>query len=124
MKRICLLIGLVIGTLAVTAQNKYTISGYIRDSLSGETLIGASITIGGQSIGISSNQYGFYSITLPGGTYPVVVSFVGYHPYQSTISLTANIVANFSLLQRSVLEEVIVSSRRRDGNVANALGQY
>ena len=65
MKRISLLVGLVIGTLTVTAQNKFTISGYIRDSLSGETLIGASITIGGQSIGISSNQYGFYSITLP-----------------------------------------------------------
>ncbi|HET9279992.1 MAG TPA: TonB-dependent receptor, partial [Flavitalea sp.] len=101
-------------------QNRYTISGYIRDSLSQETLIGASITISGHGKGINSNQYGFYSITLPEGTYPVVVSFVGYHPQESTISLTGNTVLNFSLLQRSVLEEVVVSSRRRDGNVENA----
>src|SRR5215204_746558 len=120
MKRTALLIGLVIGTLVVTAQNRYTISGYIRDSLSQETLIGASITISGHGKGINSNQYGFYSITLPEGTYPVVVSFVGYHSQQSTISLNGNTVLNFSLLQRSVLEEVVVSSRRRDGNVENA----
>ena len=78
MKKHLLLIGFVFLALFATAQNKYTLSGYVRDSLSGETLIGASITISGENKGINSNQYGFYSITLPAGTYPVVVSFVGY----------------------------------------------
>ena len=120
MKKILLLIGCCIVVIFSTAQNKYTLSGYINDSLSGETLIGASITINGHGKGVNSNQYGFYSITLPEGTYPVIVSFVGYQAQQLSIVLTRNTVLNFSLLQRSVLQEVIVSSRRKDGNVENA----
>jgi TonB dependent receptor/CarboxypepD_reg-like domain/TonB-dependent Receptor Plug Domain len=120
MKKNFLLLIFCLAALFSSAQNKYTISGYIRDSLSGETLIGASIIINGQGKGVNSNQYGFYSITLPEGTYPISVSFVGYHLQQSSITLTQNTVLNFSLLQRSVLQEVIVSSRRKDGNVENA----
>jgi hypothetical protein len=115
-----LLISACIGVLFSTAQNKYTLSGYVRDSLSAETLIGASIIISGQAKGINSNQYGFYSITLPEGTYPVIVSFVGYQVHETTITLTRNTNLNFSLLQKSVLQEVVVSSRRKDGNVENA----
>ena len=120
MKEKLLAVLLLLTTFTLRAQNKYTLSGYIRDSLSGETLIGASITIGGQGKGINSNQYGFYSITLPEGDYPVIVSFVGYHLQQVKITLSANTILNFSLLQRSVLEEVVVSSKRKDGNVENA----
>ena len=120
MKKILLLIGCFLSVLISIAQTKYTLSGYIRDSLSGETLIGASITINGEGKGVNSNQYGFYSITLPEGTYPIIVSFVGYQVQQLTLVFDRNRALNFSLLQRSVLEEVIVSSRRKDGNVENA----
>lgn len=102
------------------AQRKYTLSGYVRDSLSSETLIGASVTIDGRGEGISSNQYGFYSITLPAGDYGLVVSFAGYVPQQVNITLSDNRTLDFNLLQRSMLETVVVSSRRRDGNVQNA----
>src|SRR5690348_3830937 len=99
------------------SQNKFTLSGYVRDSLSGETLIGASVTINGQSKGVLSNAYGFYSITLDEGTYTVTASFTGYLPFDSVITLTRNTEANFNLLQRALLQEVIVSSRRHDNNV-------
>jgi hypothetical protein len=99
------------------SQNKYTLSGYVRDSLSGETLIGASVTINGETKGIVSNAYGFYSITLDEGNYRVTASFTGYLPFDSTIILNKNTEANFNLLQRALLQEVIVSSRRRDNNV-------
>jgi hypothetical protein len=102
------------------AQEKFTLSGYVRDSLSGETLIGATVTISGLGKGIASNQYGFYSITLPRGTYTVIASFTGYQPQPIDITLDKNIQHNFSLSQKAVLQEVIVSSRRRDGNVNNA----
>src|SRR6478672_5804801 len=99
------------------SQNKYTLSGYVKDSLSSETLIGASVTINSQNKGIVSNSYGFYSITLDEGTYKVTASFTGYLPLDSTIDLNKNTEVNFNLLQRALLQEVIVSSRKRDNNV-------
>ena len=47
------------------AQNKYSISGYVKDSLSSENLIGATVSLAGQHKGVSTNAYGFFSITLP-----------------------------------------------------------
>ena len=100
-----------------SAQNKFTLSGYVRDSLSGETLIGATVAVPGQQATIVTNNYGFYSITLPKGNYPLTVTFAGYLAMDSSINLNANREMSFSLLQRSMLQEVVVSSRRRDNNI-------
>ena len=103
------------------AQNKFTISGYAKDSLNGETLVGATISISGQSKGINSNNYGFYSITLPEGKYELVCSYVGYLPRIVELNLSNNFQYNFELLpKRSTSEEVVVTARRRDQNVKNA----
>ncbi len=106
--------------LCATAQEKFTLSGYVRDSLSGETLIGATVSVNGNGKNIASNQFGFYSITLPRGTYMVVATFAGYDMQPLTISLDRNIDQNFYLSAKPVLQEVIVSARRRDGNVTTA----
>lgn len=120
MKYSALTILILLFVFPALAQSKYTLSGYIRDSLSGESLIGATIAVNGQGKSISSNQYGFYSITLPEATYTFYISFAGYQTLQLTLPLDRNIVFNFQLIQRSLLEEVVVSSRRRDGNVQQA----
>ncbi len=117
--RIIFLWFFLLGGLVSSAQNKFTLSGYVRDSLSGDTLIGASVIISGQSRGINSNQYGFYSITLPEGDYVVSASFAGYNIIDTAIELNTNIEISFSLLQRSMMEEVIVTSLRRSNNVKN-----
>src|SRR4051812_43013201 len=96
---------LLVFSLSSPAQNKYTLSGYIRDSLSGETLIGASVLISGQTKGIASNGYGFYSITLPEEAYTVSVSVTGSQPLDSLIGLTGNREINFNLLQRAMMQE-------------------
>lgn len=117
------LVAIVFGVccaLCVNAQEKFTLSGYVRDSLSGETLIGATVSVNGNEKGIASNQFGFYSITLPRGTYMVVATFAGYQMQQLTITLDRNIAQNFPLTAKPVLQEVIVSARKRDGNVTNA----
>jgi hypothetical protein len=106
--------------LCAKAQEKFTLSGYVRDSLSGETLIGATVSVNGHGKAIVSNQFGFYSITLPRGVYLVVVTFAGYEMQQLSISLERNIEQNFQLTGKPVLQEVIVSARKRDGNVTNA----
>lgn len=103
------------------AQNRYTLSGYVKDSLSGETLIGATVVINGQGRGVNSNQYGYYSITLPEGRYTVTCTYTGYRARQIELTLSRSESFNFLIPpDYAVSEEVIVSSRRRDGNVKNA----
>ena len=110
----------------VKAQNRFTISGFIKDSLNGETLIGASIAVQGKKKGISSNQYGFYSITLEEGEYIFISSYIGYQPKILQIKLDGNKQLNFNLLPKiSLSQEVIVTSKKRDANVKNAqMGKF
>ncbi|MBC7851127.1 MAG: TonB-dependent receptor [Chitinophagaceae bacterium] len=124
-QKILLLCGLVFLGNVAAAQSRYTISGYIKDSLSGETLIGATIAINGRTGGVSSNQYGFYSLTLPQGTHTLLFSFAGYLAKQIQVKLDSSLAFNIDLLQRSVLEEVVVFSKRRDNNVKNSqMGKF
>lgn len=105
---------------------KYTVSGFIRDSLSGETLIGATIAVQGKIKGISSNQYGFYSITLEAGAYNFVCSYIGYQYKVIPVQLNANLQLNFDVLPKVALsQEVVVSTKKLDANVKNAqMGKF
>ena len=111
---------------ASLAQSKYTISGYVKDSLTGETLIGASLQLAGSGGGVNSNAYGFYSITLNAGEQILSCSFIGYESRQMQIALSANRQVNFLLVPRaSTGQEVVVYGRRRDENVKNTqMGRF
>jgi outer membrane receptor protein involved in Fe transport len=125
MKKLLLLVVSFI-CLSVTAQKRVTLSGYIKDSLSGETLINATISIQGKTKGINSNQYGFFSITLEEGTYNFICSYIGYQPNIVQINLTTDKVFNFDLLPKTKVSEVIiVTAKKRDNNVKNAqMGKF
>lgn len=105
------------------AQAKFTLNGYVRDSSSGELVIGATVTIGNHRV--LSNQYGFYSVTLPAGRYDMLVSHTSYNSAYYPIVLDSNKEQNVYLpLRAAAMEEVVVYSRRRDANVRNAqMGQ-
>lgn len=117
---------LLLFSSASIAQKRYTISGYIKDSLNGETLIGATITVKGQSKGISSNQYGFFSITLEEGDYTLACTYIGYREKVLDVKLDKDLRLNFMPLPKTFqFEEVVVSSRKRDANVKNAqMGKF
>jgi hypothetical protein len=101
--------------------NRFTLNGYVKDSLSGESIIGASVAVNGQSKGVASNQYGFYSITLDQGNYTINVSHISYQGKSITVDLSSNQSFNFEMLPKSSFNnEVVVYSRRRDANVKNA----
>lgn len=103
------------------AQDRVTLNGYIKDSLTGESVAGASIAVYGQSRGVASNQYGFYSLTLEAGEYLVQVSHVSYTGKVIKVSLQQDRSLNVELLSRSAqIGEVVVYSKKRDGNVKNA----
>ena len=103
------------------AQNKYTISGYVKDSLNGETLIGATITVQGLTKGVSSNLYGFYSITLDEGKYVLIFSFIGYRYKAVEINLEADTKIIFDVLPKiNLSQELVVSTKKRDTNIKDA----
>lgn len=121
MKNIFLVLSALFFTQLVLGQQKYTLSGYIKDAYSGETMIGATLTVKGKGKGISSNQYGFYSITLDSGQYSFAISSVGYLSQSINVNLVADTVMNISMVSgASLQEEVVVTSRKRDNNVKTA----
>ena len=107
------------------AQKKYTISGFVKDVQNGETLIGATITVKGSTKGISTNQFGFYSLTLLEGNYVLICSYAGYQPRAAEIKLASDQQLNFDMTVKGALEEVVISSKKRDVNVKNAqMGKF
>ncbi len=105
----------------ILAQNNYTISGYVQDESSGENLIGVSVYDKQTYKGTASNQYGFYSLTLPQGDYVIIYSFIGYKSITKNITLDKNTRLNVSLTSDAIIkEEVIVTGERLDKNVSSS----
>lgn len=96
-----------------------TVSGYIKDAANGEGLIGVSVFVKETGTGVTTNSYGFYSLTLPAGTYNLVYSYVGFSKQTRTVDLTGQNVRLAIELQEEGrdLQEVTVSTKREDDNV-------
>lgn len=113
-KKILLLFITLISIFNAFAQEKFTISGIIADFKNNETLIGVNISANSSTAkaNATSNEYGFYSITLPKGEYQLSISYVGFQTLEKTISLTQNTKTNFSLTSVGEdLEEVIITEK-------------
>ena len=121
MKRILCGLLVVMFPISVQGQEKFTLNGYVKDSLTGETLIAANITIANGNKGVTSNQYGYYSITLPKGKYDISSSFLGYQTQTIHITLDGNKQRDILLVPAAfVAENVTVTTRRRENNVKAA----
>ncbi len=122
-RRLLLPLLLLLTSLPAWAQTKYTISGSVNDAGSGETIIGATVeVVEKKGVGTVSNEYGFYSLTLPEGTYTIKVSYSGYSPKAASINLAGGAaVQNFALggLQED-LTEVVITGEARNVNVTAA----
>ena len=99
----------LICSFSTFAQLKYTISGSISEASSNETLIGVTITIPELRTGVTTNEYGFYSITLPEGEYQIQVGYLGFQDIVQNIFLSEDKRINFQMIEETEhLEEVIV----------------
>ena len=115
-KKINLVIILFLSAVNLIAQEKVTISGVITDKISSESLIGVSIYIKEINSGTVSNEYGFYSLTLPKGNYTLNIGYLGYVSQDTLIQLEGSVKKNFSLLSNhQLLAEVVVNG---DKNIA------
>lgn len=103
------------------AQESYTINGVVRDSLSGETLIGVSLKFNGKTqVGTSTNAYGFFSYKLNSGTYDLSVSYIGYKTILKKINISADTKLDLNMVPDNVLDEIVISAEKRNDNVVNA----
>ena len=108
------------GLLQAQTKKTFTISGTIKEKTSGETLPAATVTfIELPGKGATSNSYGFYSISLPQGSYTMITSYTGYVSDTLKITIAKNIVINSNLKSGSgQLQEVqIKSSSARNSNI-------
>jgi len=113
-----LIIGLFFSNLALFSQEKFTISGTIYDGASNETLIGVSIYFPELNSGTITNEYGFYSITLPAGTYKFFVSYLGFANISETINLSEKTTKNFTIVEASEqLDEIVIESNIEKINI-------
>jgi len=113
----------LIFSIHALAQQKHTVSGTIKEKRSGEIIIGASIyLLEAPKFAAVSNAYGFYSITAPSGIYTLIVNVTGYQQDSIKINLNKDIIQSLELIQHvALLQEVVVSSKKRNDNVTKPL---
>ncbi len=113
---------LLIDCPASEAQQKFTISGYVKDAATGEALVGANVYIREIMKGTVTNAYGFYSLTLEEGRYTLVISFLGYQEFSREIVLDRSQRFNAEL-KVSVIQttEVVITGEREDQNVESTV---
>jgi hypothetical protein len=102
-------------SVSLQAQKKFTISGVIADEKNKETLIGVSLFVQETKTGLVTNEYGFYSITLPEGDYTLQVNYMGYQTVTEKIKLNQDLKKNFylSVSSQQLDEVVIVDNKKR-----------
>lgn len=100
------------------AQEKFILSGIVTDAKTNETLIGVNIYIPELKTGINTNEYGFYSITLPKGEYTIQYNYVSYLPLEEKINLQQNTKKNIALTENAQqLEEVVIIENRKKADI-------
>jgi hypothetical protein len=104
--------------ISAFSQEKFTLSGTVTDATSNETVIGATVYIPEAQKSVVTNEYGFYSISLPAGTYTLQITYIGFADITETVTLNGNIRKNYSLAESSQeLEEVVITSTVRRANI-------
>lgn len=105
-------------SLGIFGQEKFTLSGTVTEASSGETLIGVNVIIPELQAGAITNEYGFYSLTVPEGTYEVTYSSLGFATIVETIDLSQNVVRSLALnSDEEQLEEVVITADSERVNI-------
>ncbi|WP_414655304.1 TonB-dependent receptor [Flavobacterium sp. UBA7663] len=99
-------------------QEKVTLSGIVSDANNNETLIGVSVHVSNLNIGTYTNEYGFYSITLPKGNYTLQISYIGFETFSEKLEINQNVKKNFSLREsKQELKEVVITENAYKTNI-------
>ena len=113
--RLLLLLFLSMMSLGLSAQVKHTISGSVKAKATGESIIRATVIVSGKNIGVTTNDYGYYSLTLPEGKYTLVISSVGRQSKSTDVDLKENIQLETQLEEQGQLQNVVVTAQSSRG---------
>lgn len=109
---------LFLATSVKAQSTKYTLSGNIKDAKTGEEIIGAVVIVRGQAIGVNTNVYGFYSLTLIEGKYTIIYRSLGFQDQEKEVTLDKNSTLNVELTNKDIkLKEVEITGKRTDESV-------
>ena len=115
---LCFLFIFSFSIISLRAQEKFTLNGTISEEKSNESLIGVSIYFPELQTGTTTNEYGFYSITLQKGTYKIVISYLGFNTIVESIIFSENITKNFSLTDAlENLDEIVITQNVENLNI-------
>ena len=118
MKAVLIILTLLLSSLTAQSQEKYTLSGFVKDGTTGESLLNAGVYVVEQKKGAYANTYGFYSITLPAGQYHILVRYPGFTAYVDSVNLTEDVRLNIDMVPEDYeLDEVVIQDTRLDENV-------
>ena len=105
----------------IKAQEKTTVNGTVKDKMNGESIMGAVIKVDQlANVVVTSNEYGFFAISLPKGKYDLRISYVGYEEKRIPITLNEPMSIPVFLESKNQLVEVVVESKRKDDNLIKA----
>lgn len=110
---------------AISSQTKYSINGVVADMTNGETLPGATITIEELSgVGTASNAYGYFSLTLPEGSYTLKIQYIGYQTINFPVNINQNMYRNFKMksIATSLREIEVTPNHPEDRIHTNNIG--
>ena len=110
----------ILFSLMSFSQN-VSLSGYLEDLETGESLIGANVLIKELNIGCSTNNYGFFSLTIPKGEYTIICSYIGYDNINRKIIINKDKSEKFKLSPSSFqIDEVTISTKKEDYNIKSS----
>ncbi len=108
--KIVYIILFIIQSQILIAQDVFTVSGHIFDKKNGEYLVGATIYNQLTSNGTTTNEYGFFSISIPAGRCIIKCSFIGYTQKAIAMNIGKDSILNIGLDSRSIdLNEVLIT---------------
>lgn len=115
---------LLLSTINGWSQEKFTLSGYVNDGRSGESLIGAKVVVPSINQGAITNTYGFYSLTVPAGTYSVEFRSIGLDTKIVTVDFSRDVRMDIELgTDMQELQEVKVSAKKGENVNSTKIGQ-
>ncbi len=118
MRHFLIIVLLLASSFTASMAQEVTLSGRITDAETGEELIGANLYVQELKTGAVTNVYGFYSFTLPKGTYHITYSYVGYEERDTTLKLNADMSINIELKEESLeFKEAVVTGDKVDKNI-------